>query len=73
MKGRPLNNREREKEGVNMNVKQNNHFRDLEELTHKSNFRRMVESDLLHIFGQMVSAIRYMHRDNSHTTLKTVL
>ena len=44
-----------------------------EEFTHKSFFRRMVESDLLHIFGQMVSAIRYMHRDNSYMTLKHVL
>ena len=35
-------------------------------------FSRIVESDVLHIFGQMVSAIRYMHSKNVlHRDLKT--
>ena len=36
------------------------------------NFRRMLESEVLDIFGQMVSAIRYMHNKNVlHRDLKT--
>ena len=39
---------------------------------HTFHFSRIVESDVLHIFGQMVSAIRYMHSKSVlHRDLKT--